>query len=67
MIYWEDFDFNELPDIEAIKGNKQNYYLNSDFAVDIGYLGRTDCTECSENSDYSDCTDYLDRIDYSFL
>lgn len=35
MIYWEDFDFNELPDIEAIKGNKQNYYLNSDFAVDI--------------------------------
>lgn len=35
MIYWNDFDFNKLPDIEAIKGNKQTWYLNSDFAVDI--------------------------------
>lgn len=35
MIYWNDFDFNSLPDIEAIKGSKQIWYLNSDFAVDI--------------------------------
>lgn len=35
MIYWSDFDFDKLPNIEAIKGRNQIYYLNSDFAVDI--------------------------------
>ncbi len=35
MIYWTDFDFNTLPDLESVKGSNQKWYLNSDFAVDI--------------------------------
>lgn len=36
MMYWNDFDFNSLPDLEIVRaGNKQQYYLNGDFAVDI--------------------------------
>lgn len=36
MIYWTDFDFDTLPDLETVRqGRKQQYYLNGDFAVDI--------------------------------
>ena len=36
MIYWKDFDFDTLPNLEVVRqGNKQQYYLNGDFAVDI--------------------------------
>ena len=36
MIYWSDFDFDILPDLDVVKqGRKQQYYLNGDFAVDI--------------------------------
>ena len=35
MIYWTDFDFSTLPELELQRGKKQIYYLNGDFAVDI--------------------------------
>lgn len=35
MMYWTDFDFDSLPDLEVKRGRGQTYYLNGDFAVDI--------------------------------
>ena len=35
MIYWKNFDFDSLPDLEVKKGKRQTYYLQGDFAVDI--------------------------------
>lgn len=36
MVYWRDFNFNSLPDLEILCGGKNKpYYLNGDFAVDI--------------------------------
>ena len=36
MVYWRDFNFNSLPDLESLGGNRTKpYYLNGDFAVDI--------------------------------
>ena len=36
MVHWKDFDFDTLPNLQVVRqGNKQQYYLNGDFAVDI--------------------------------
>ena len=35
MIWWDDFDYDSLPDFEVLQGKRQQYYLNGDFAVDI--------------------------------